>query len=143
MNEPGVVRAMAPMIDGANCCGGRRPVDRQDTQALDTCAALRAEGVTISTVAVQAPAAGMALMQGCAPSPNCIVNSTGAGSADAFAAAATHLQTQALRPIPPPRRPAWGGCREQSSPPHTCRRASAILPRSRRELLNQRSSVPG
>jgi hypothetical protein len=43
--------------------------------------------------------AGVALMQACATSPGHFFNTTGAGIADAFAAVATHLQTQALRLI--------------------------------------------
>ena len=97
--EPGVVRALVLMTDGANCCGGRFAVPVQDAQALAGCAALRDQGVTIYAVAFEAPAAGVALMQGCASSPNHFFNTTGAGIADAFAAVATHLQTQALRLI--------------------------------------------
>ncbi len=97
--EPGVIRAMVLMTDGANCCGARFPVPVQDDQALATCAALRNEGVTIYAVAFEAPASGVALMQACASSPGHFFNTSGAGIADAFAAVATHLQTQALRLI--------------------------------------------
>lgn len=96
-NEPGVVRAMILMTDGENCCGGRFPVAVQDEQTRATCQALRSEGVTIYTVAFEAPQAGINLMQACATSPNHFFNTTGAGIADAFAAVATHIQTQALR----------------------------------------------
>jgi Flp pilus assembly protein TadG len=94
---PGVVRAMILMTDGENCCGGRFPVAVQDAQALATCAALRAEGVTIYAVAFEAPQRGVDLMQGCASSPNHFFNTDGAGIADAFAAVASHIQTQTLR----------------------------------------------
>lgn len=96
-NRPGVVRAMILMTDGENCCGARFPVATQDAQAASTCAALRGNGVTIYAVAFEAPAAGVSLMQRCASSPNHFFNTSGAGIADAFAAVATHIQTQALR----------------------------------------------
>lgn len=96
-NEPGVVRAMILMTDGENCCGGRFAVPVQDEHTRSTCAALRSEGVTIYTVAFEAPQAGIDLMQACATSPNHFFNTSGAGIADAFAAVATHIQTQALR----------------------------------------------
>jgi Flp pilus assembly protein TadG len=96
-NEPGVVRALIMMTDGENCCGGRFSVAVQDQQTRDTCAALRDDRVTIYTVAFEAPQAGVDLMQACATSANHFFNTSGAGIADAFAAVATHIQTQALR----------------------------------------------
>lgn len=96
-NEPGVVRAMILMTDGENCCGGRFPVATQDANALSVCSNLRNQGVTVYSVAFEAPPGGVALMQNCATSPNHFFNTDAAGIADAFAAVATHIQTQALR----------------------------------------------
>lgn len=96
-SEPGVVRAMILMTDGENCCGARFPVTVQDQQTRATCQALREQRVTIYTVAFEAPANGVNLMQACATSPNHFFNTSASGIGDAFAAVATHIQTQSLR----------------------------------------------
>ena len=96
-NERGVVRAMILMTDGENCCGARFAVDVQDAQTRAVCDALKAERVLIYAVAFEAPTRGVNLMSHCATNENYFFNTNGAGIADAFAAVATHIQTQALR----------------------------------------------
>jgi hypothetical protein len=103
-NERGVVRAMIVLTDGENCCFGhstsRNPSQFvQDDNTLSVCAALRDEGVTIYAVAFEAPAAGVALMRGCASSENHFFNTSGRGIIDSFRGISTHIQTQALRLI--------------------------------------------
>jgi hypothetical protein len=99
---PGVIRAMILLTDGENCCFGA-PTSRnpsaliQDDNTVQACSALRAEGVTIYTVAFEAPARGADLMRACATSENHYFNTSGAGVIDAFAGIATHIQTQSLR----------------------------------------------
>lgn len=92
-----VVRAMILMTDGENCCGARFPVNVQDENARAVCRALKAERVLIYAVAFEAPQRGIDLMRDCATSDNYFFNTNGNGIADAFAAVATHIQTQVLR----------------------------------------------
>lgn len=96
-NRPGVVRAMILMTDGANCCGARFPIPVQDANTISACTALKDQGVTIYTVAFEAPRAGVQLMQNCATSPNHFFNTSAAGIADAFAAVGNHIHVQAMR----------------------------------------------
>lgn len=97
--RPATVRAMVLMTDGENCCGGRFNVNLQDQQAIETCDALRSQGVIIYAVAFEAPARGIALMQQCASSENHFFNTTGSQISEAFAAIGNHIQTMALRLI--------------------------------------------
>jgi Flp pilus assembly protein TadG len=96
-DEAGVVRAMILMTDGENCCGARFAVSAQDANTRATCDALKANRVLIYAVAFEAPQRGVELMQDCATNANYFFNTNGAGIADAFAAVATHIQTQVLR----------------------------------------------
>lgn len=96
-NERGVVRAMIVMTDGENCCGERYPLAIQDQNTLDSCQALKDEGILVYAVAFEAPTGGANLMRACASSPNHYFNTTGAGIIDVFAGIGNHIQTQALR----------------------------------------------
>ncbi len=108
-DEPGTFRAMILMTDGENCCfvdqnfSADNPGVRKDSQAIqdaDTvsvCNALKAQNVTVYSVAFEAPPAGVALMEQCASAPSYFFNSSGAQLVDAFRNIATHIQTATLR----------------------------------------------
>jgi Flp pilus assembly protein TadG len=95
-----VVRVMIVLTDGENCCdhiGRNSNMTIQDQNTLSVCAALRDDGVTIYTIAFEAPARGVALMRACASSPNHFFNTSGRGVIDSFRGISTHIQTTALR----------------------------------------------
>lgn len=96
-NRPNTLRAMLLLTDGENCCGARVSSAQADLNAIATCNALRDMGVTVYSVAFEAPPRGVTLMQNCATSENHFFNTSGAGLADVFQGIGNHIQTQALR----------------------------------------------
>lgn len=103
-NAPLTFRAMILMTDGENCCfwdndpATRKPsVEVQDADTVSVCNALKAQNVSIYSVAFEAPPGGVALMESCASSPGHFFNSSGAQLVAAFRTIATHIQTQSLR----------------------------------------------
>ncbi len=104
-NAPSKYRAMILMTDGRNCCHGdhepqanRKPtLEIQDADTIASCNALKAQNITIYSVAFEAPPEGVALMQACASAPSYFFNSSGRELVNAFRQIATHMQSQALR----------------------------------------------
>ncbi|TVP70695.1 MAG: hypothetical protein EA339_12330 [Rhodobacteraceae bacterium] len=103
-DEPFTFRAIILMTDGENCCfeedsPGRRKatVEIQDADTVAVCNALKAQNVTIYSVAFEAPPRGVALMESCASAPSFFFNSSGEQLIAAFRNIATHIQTQTLR----------------------------------------------
>lgn len=98
------IRAMVLMTDGENCCfhpghaATRKPSPEiQDADTVSVCNALKNEGVTIYSIAFEAPPRGVALMETCASSPNHYFNSSGRGVINAFRQISTHIQVEELR----------------------------------------------
>ncbi len=92
-----VFRAVVLMTDGENCCGRRYPVDQQDAQTLQVCAALKNLGVTIYAVAFEAPRRGIELMRACASSEGHFFNTSAGEIAAAFSAIGSDIERQAGR----------------------------------------------
>lgn len=104
LDRANVVRAMLLMTDGENCCfHHNHPSTRhltaeiQDRATTDACAGVRELGVTIYSVAFEAPQRGIDVMQACATSPNHFFSASSAEVVDAFLAIGTHIQRQSLR----------------------------------------------
>jgi len=96
-DEPGAVRALVLLTDGQNCCGERYSQMLQDANTLAVCSELKARGVLIYAIAFQAPAAGAALMQACASSPNHYFNADVSEILSVFEGIGATIQTRALR----------------------------------------------
>lgn len=90
-NTPNVMRALIFLTDGQN----NYAVSDQNT--IETCTALKANGVTIYTVAFQAPTSGEQLLQACASSASHHYNADVSSIATAFQGIAGTIQAQALR----------------------------------------------
>ncbi|WP_323034760.1 Tad domain-containing protein [Pararhodobacter sp.] len=95
--EPNVVRAMVLLTDGENCCGHRYTAAQQDLNTLEVCSRLKDQGVLIYSVAFEAPAAGQALMMGCASSASHYFDSAVGGLLNVFDSIASNVVTQTLR----------------------------------------------
>lgn len=87
--QTGVMRAMVLLTDGIN--GG------SDPDTISTCNALKAQGVTIYTVAFQAPSQGVSLMQSCASAASHFYNADVSEISAAFQGIVASIQAQALR----------------------------------------------
>ena len=111
-DRPNTLRVMLLLTDGeswappgrANALSrGRGNISHgQQNQQIDantiaTCLALRDRGVTIYTVAFEAPSRGVTLMSLCASSENHFFNTSGEGLNTVFQGIGSHIQTQALR----------------------------------------------
>jgi Flp pilus assembly protein TadG len=103
-DRPNTVRAMILMTDGENCCYHAGDVSTRfatpqahDLATTEACAGLRAQDVTIYSVAFEAPERGIDVLRNCASSPNHFFNTSEGGLVDAFRAIGTHIQIQALR----------------------------------------------
>ncbi|MCB1398353.1 MAG: VWA domain-containing protein [Rhodobacteraceae bacterium] len=96
-DEPGAVRALVLLTDGQNCCGERYSQMLQDANTLAVCSELKARDVLIYAIAFQAPAAGAALMQGCASSENHFFNADVGEILSVFEGIGANIQTRALR----------------------------------------------
>lgn len=103
-DRPHVVRAMVVMTDGENCCyhegdPSSRIMDpvAHDAATVATCQGLRAQGVSVYTVAFMAPQRGVDLMLACASSPNHFHQAGTDGLIDTFRAIGRHIQIQSLR----------------------------------------------
>ena len=70
-DEPDMVRAMILLTDGQNCCGERYGTAMQYLNTIATCTELKLRGVTIYSIAFQAPTSGALLMQACASARQC------------------------------------------------------------------------
>lgn len=90
-NTPNVMRALILLTDGQN------NYQSADQNTIDTCTALKANGVTIYTVAFQAPSSGQQLLQACASSASHHYNADVSNIAAAFQGIAGTIQAQALR----------------------------------------------
>ena len=101
-NDPFANRAMVIMTDGVNCCtstADARETNRKtwNDRTLASCVSLRNNGVTVYSVAFEAPEDGEELMEACASSPGHYFNGSQGKLLSAFQAIATHIQTSALR----------------------------------------------
>jgi len=96
-SERGVIRALILLTDGENCCGSRYSTMIQDSNTVSVCDALKSQGVLIYSIAYEAPARGVTLMQECASSPSHYFNTTAAQIIDVFRGISASIQTQALR----------------------------------------------
>jgi len=104
LDRANVVRAMILLTDGENCCYYEwhpstrfATPEQQDLATTDSCAGLRDMGVTIYSIAFEAPQRGIDVMTDCASSSNHFFNASAAGVIDAFQAIGTHIQRQSLR----------------------------------------------
>lgn len=105
-DRPGVLRAMVLMTDGENCCfhvghaaTRHASLEVQNGFTLDTCRGLRDRGVTIYSIAFEAPDGGTELMRACATSDNHFFSTSSNALIDIFRGISTHIQLQALRLI--------------------------------------------
>jgi hypothetical protein len=105
-DRPGVLRAMILMTDGENCCfhlnhaaTRHTSLEVQNDYTLDTCEGLRDRGVTIYSIAFEAPDGGTELMRSCATSDNHFFSTSSSALIDIFRGISTHIQLQALRLI--------------------------------------------
>ena len=102
-NDPLSNRALILMTDGRNWGRNVSPRDtnrtRWNERTIASCQALRNNGVTIYSVAFEAPDDGVELMEQCASSPNHTFNGSDGRLLNAFHNIATHIQTSALRLI--------------------------------------------
>jgi len=96
-SEPDLVRALILLTDGENCCGERTLTALQDLNTIAVCTELKLRGVTIYSVAFQAPPSGALLMQACASSPSHYFNANVNELVSVFEAIGANVQTQALR----------------------------------------------
>lgn len=96
-DEPDLVRAMILLTDGQNCCGSRYSTAQQDLNTIATCTELKLRGITIYSIAFQAPTSGALLMQACASSPSHYFNANVNELVSVFEAIGNNVQTQALR----------------------------------------------
>jgi Flp pilus assembly protein TadG len=103
-DRPNVLRSMVLLTDGENCCfhvghaATRHPsLEIQNQYTANACAGLRDNGVTIYTIAFEAPEGGAQMMRECASSENHYFSASSSQLIDVFRGISTHIQTQRLR----------------------------------------------
>lgn len=97
VDNDNVLRVMVLMTDGENCCGVRFTPAEQDENALAVCDNLRDEGVTVFSIAFEAPQNGVAMMEECASSGSHFFNTNGEGLSGAFQAIGRQINAMSLR----------------------------------------------
>lgn len=97
LDDANVLKFMVLMTDGQNCCGGRGQPAQLDQNAMAVCDNLKAEGVSVFSVAFEAPQSGVDLMQYCASTSGHFFNTNGTGLTEAFAAIGRQMNAQSLR----------------------------------------------
>lgn len=90
-------RVMVLMTDGQNCCDERGTTAELDERSMAVCDNLKAEGVTVFSVAFEAPRGGVNLMRYCASSDGHFFNTNGAGLTEAFQAIGRQINGKSLR----------------------------------------------